>query len=163
MKATTTLLIATVFASTLLSACGSALPGGMAQVAGTRQLQAQAATGARAVSNDMQAQYFSVLLDIKYTPDTDGHHFGYDWITVSFADSHAKHIELNLAFNPQTKLFTLNLVRSSIGAQPANEHVSMDNTARRAELAEELRRLNGSPEDDANLARAIAVIAPSAR
>lgn len=39
----------------------------------------------------------------------------------------------------------------------------MDNTARRAELAEELRRLNGPSEDEANLARAIAVIAPSAR
>ena len=153
--------LVTTFAGLLLSACGSPLPVAQFQrpaMMAQRTLRAQATPKAP----DMQAQYFSVLLGITYTPD-GGTHFGFDRLSVEFADSKAKHIKLNIAIAVQFDHFMLDLERSGIGAQPVHERVSMDNFARRAEVARELSVLSGSDEDNAHLARLVKVIAPKAR
>lgn len=147
-----------------LTACGSPLPASMLQrqaiARPTRALQAQ--TAGSAAPGQVQAQYFSVLLNINYTPD-GGMHFGFDRISAEFADSKAKHVKLGLAWSLQGNHFMLNLTRSSIGAQPVTERISMDNLAGRAEVVRELSMLQGSDADNELLAKAIKVIAPPTR
>lgn len=171
MRFSTQLPLLATLSALLLTACGSSLPNTLpsalsrqslaqapqAQV--TRAQAAQARSLQTVSAQNMKAQYFNVLLNISYTPD-DGVHFGFDRFMIEFTDSRAKFVKVHLAFAlQQPTQIMLSLEQIGSDGKPQFEQIATGNKARRAQIAAELRKLQSSPEDNALLAKATAVIA----
>lgn len=153
MKSLLFKLIAATLTTTVLSACGSALPiGQLRQPA--RAMQSRNVQARNLQTRNVQAQYMNLILATSYSPDQNGMQFGFDFGNVRYIDFQARQVELDLRYSAKGRILWINLA-----SEGQNEHVDQTNKARLAEVASELRHLGaGTPADKANIQRIAALL-----